>query len=54
MLKEGSSKEAIHSPSGDNDILLFTLSHLYEYKERIYIISSHGQYKKHKTKQYYP
>ena len=53
ILKEGSPKVAIHSLSGDTDILLLTLTQLYEYKERIYIINSHGQYKKHKTKQYY-
>ena len=50
ILKEGSPKVAIHSISGDTDILLLTLTHLHEYKERIYIISSHGQYKKHKTR----
>ena len=49
MLKEDSSKVAIHSLSGNADILLLTLAHLYEYKERIYIINSHEQYK---TKQY--
>ena len=53
LLKEGPSKVAIHSPSGDIDILLLTLAHLYKYKERIYIINSHGQYQEHKTKQFY-
>ena len=48
MLKESSSKAGIHSPSGDTDILLLTLAHLYEYKERIYIVNSHEQYKKTK------
>ena len=47
ILKEGSSKVAIHSPSDDADILLLTLAHLYKCKERFYIINSHGQYKKH-------
>ena len=46
ILKEGFSKVAIHSPSGDTDILLLNLAHLYEYKERIYISNSHEQYKK--------
>ena len=41
ILKESSSKVAIHSPSGDTDILLLTLAHLYVYNERIYIINSH-------------
>ena len=56
ILKEGSSKVAIHSPSGDTNILLLTSAHLYKYKERIYIINSHdnGKYKNiRKTKQYY-
>ena len=53
ILKEGYSKVAIYSPSGDTDISYLTLAHLYEYKERIYIVNSHGQYQKHKTKQYY-
>ena len=42
-LKEGSSKAAIYSPSGDTDILLLILAHLYEYKEKIYISNSRGQ-----------
>ena len=46
ILKEGSSKVAIHSSSGDNDVLLLSLAHLYEYKERTYISNSHTQYKK--------
>ena len=50
ILKDGSSKLAIHSPFGDTDILLLALAHLYEYKERIYIvnihINGHGKYKK--------
>ena len=46
ILKESSSKVAIHSFSGDTDILLITLAHLYEYKEKFYIIDSHGDYKK--------
>ena len=46
ILKESSSKVAIHSPSGGTDILLLNLAHLYEYKERIYISNSHEQYKK--------
>ena len=50
ILKEGSSKVAIHSPSGDTDILLLNLAHLFEYKERIYISNSHGQYKLSSTK----
>ena len=50
ILKEGSSKVTIFSPSGDTDNLLLTLAHLYEYKERIHIINSQGQHKKHKTK----
>ena len=53
ILKEGSSKIVIFSPSGDTDLLLLNLAHLYKYKERIYIINSHGQHKKHKTKQYF-
>ena len=48
ILKEGSSKAAIYSPSGDTDILPLTLAHLYKCKERIYMINSHGQYKKHR------
>ena len=46
ILKESSSKVAIHSPSGDTDILLLNLAPLDEYKERIYISNSHEQYKK--------
>ena len=56
ILKEGSSKVVIHSPSSDTDILLLTSAHLYKSKERIYIINSHGngKYKNiRKTKQYY-
>ena len=33
ILKESSSKVAIHSPPGDTDILLFTLARLYEHKK---------------------
>ena len=38
ILKEGSCKVAVHSPSGDTDVLLLTLADLYEY--------SHAQHKK--------
>ena len=38
ILKEGSCKVVVHSPSGDTDVLLLTLADLYEY--------SHGQHKK--------
>ena len=41
ILKEGSSKIAIYSLSGDTDILFLVLAHQYEYDERIYIIDSH-------------
>ena len=40
ILKESSSKVAIHSP-GNTDILLFTLAYLCNYKEIIYVIDSH-------------
>ena len=53
ILKESFSKVGIHSPSGETDISLLILAYLYEHKERIYIIDSHGQYKKHKPEQYY-
>ena len=46
ILNESSSKVAIHSPFSDTDILILTLAYLYKNKERIYIIISHGQYKK--------
>ena len=41
ILKEGSPKVAIDSPSSDTDILLLTLGHLYECKQIIFIIDSH-------------
>ena len=46
IFKKSSSKVSIHSPSGDTDILLLALAHLYEYKKSIYIIKSHGRHKK--------
>ena len=44
ILKESSSKVAIHPPSGDTDILRLTLTHLYEYKERMYIIDTQSAF----------
>ena len=32
--------------TGDTDVLLVIVAHLYEYKKRIYITDSHGQYEK--------
>ena len=51
ILKETSFEVAIHSRSGDADILLLNLVHLCKYKERIYTTDRHGKYlKTHKTK----
>ena len=44
MLKEGSYKVDIHSLS--DEFLHLTFADLYEYREKIYIIDSPGQYKK--------
>ena len=46
ILKESSSKVSIHFSSGDTNVFLVNLTHLYEYGKRIYIMDSHGQYKK--------
>ena len=46
--KESSSKVSIHVSSDYTDVLPVTLVHLYEYKEKTYIIDSYWQHNKKK------
>ena len=46
LLKQSTMNVSIYSPSGDTDIIVLALAHLQEYKQRVYLIDGHGQFKR--------